>query len=68
MLYEVITYRVMNGKCDSNPVPFLAEFNAPELLNLLADGAYITDIERRIVFWNQAAQRITGWQASYNFV
>jgi len=53
----------MNGKCDSNPVPFLAEFNAPELLNLLADGAYITDIERRIVFWNQVAQRITGWQA-----
>ena len=55
--------RVMNGKSSSDPVSFLAEFNAPELLNLLADGAYITDTERRIVFWNQAAQRITGWGA-----
>lgn len=53
----------MNGNTSSDPVSFLAEFNAPELLNLLADGAYITDTERRIVFWNQAAQRITGWGA-----
>lgn len=44
--------------------PFLAEFDAPELLNLLADGVYITDTDRRIVFWNQAAQRITGWAAA----
>ena len=46
-----------------DPSSFLAEFSAPELLNLLADGAYITDTDRRIVFWNQAAQRITGWAA-----
>jgi len=56
--------QVMNGDTSSDPVSFLAEFNAPELLNLLADGAYITDTERRIVFWNQAAQRITGWLAA----
>jgi PAS domain S-box-containing protein len=50
----------MNAK-PSHPASFLAEFDAPELLNLLADGAYITDTNRRIVFWNQAARRITGW-------
>jgi phosphoserine phosphatase RsbU/P len=44
-------------------VSLLAEFNATEVLNLLADGAYITDTERRIVFWNDAARRITGWEA-----
>jgi len=41
----------------------MAEFDAPELLNLLADGAYITDTERRIIFWNHAACKITGWEA-----
>jgi phosphoserine phosphatase RsbU/P len=55
--------RVMNGGSKSDPASFLGEFNAAELLNLLADGAYITDTDRRIVFWNSAAQRITGWAA-----
>jgi phosphoserine phosphatase RsbU/P len=54
----------MNGTSANDPVSFLAQFNAPELLNLLADGAYITDAERKIVFWNRAAQRITGWNAN----
>ena len=53
----------MNGGSNNDPASFLGEFNAPELLNLLADGAYITDTDRRIVFWNQAAQKITGWSA-----
>jgi sigma-B regulation protein RsbU (phosphoserine phosphatase) len=53
----------MNGNATNDPVSFLAEFNAPELLNLLVDGAYITDMERRIVFWNDAARKITGWEA-----
>ena len=53
----------MNGGSRSDPTSFLGEFDAPELLNLLADGAYITDTDRRIVFWNQAAQKITGWSA-----
>jgi len=53
----------MNDQPKGQPVSLLAEFNSPELLNLLADGAYITDTQRRIVFWNQAAQRITGWDA-----
>jgi PAS domain S-box-containing protein len=39
-------------------------FPNPELLNYLADGAYITDVNRRIIFWNRAAERITGWSAT----
>jgi len=45
------------------PVSLLAAFSAPELLNLLADGAYITDKDRRILFWNRAAQSIMGWES-----
>lgn len=41
----------------------LSALSAPELLNLLADGAYITDLNRQILFWNRAAERITGWSA-----
>lgn len=37
--------------------------SAELVLNSLADGAYITDTDRRIVFWNKAAERITGWSA-----
>jgi PAS domain-containing protein len=33
------------------------------LLNSLADGLYVTDLDRRILFWNSAAERITGWAA-----
>ena len=53
----------MNSNAAGKPVSLLAEFNATEVLNLLADGAYITDTERHIVFWNDAARRITGWEA-----
>ncbi len=54
----------MNGESKFDPASFLAEFDASEMLNLLADGAYITDTGRRIVFWNHGAQRITGWNAA----
>jgi phosphoserine phosphatase RsbU/P len=54
----------MNPTSPTNPSAFLEEFSAAELLNLLADGFYITDTERQIVFWNQAAERITGWTAA----
>lgn len=53
----------MNESSKNAPASLLDEFDARELLNLLADGAYITDAERRIVFWNDAAERITGWRA-----
>ncbi len=39
----------------------LKSFDAREILQLLPDGAYICDLDRRIVFWNHAAERITGW-------
>lgn len=42
----------------------LGHLGARAVLNTLADGAYITDTERRIIFWNDAATRITGWSAS----
>lgn len=44
--------------------PNLQEIGAPEILDALADGAYITDTQRRIVFWSRAAERITGWSSA----
>ncbi len=32
------------------------------ILDSLNDGLYITDTERRILFWNKTASRITGWK------
>lgn len=42
----------------------LQKIRAPDILNSLPDGAYITDCERRITFWSAAAERITGWTAA----
>ena len=42
----------------------LTEFDASAVLNTLPDGVYITDRDRKIVFWNRAAERITGWTKS----
>ena len=41
--------------------PALPGVTPAQLLNSLADGAYITDLNRTILFWNRAAERITGW-------
>lgn len=41
----------------------LPDFDPACLLDSLADGVYITDTERRILLWNRAAERITGWPA-----
>lgn len=38
--------------------------NASAILNSLPDGAYITDVDRNILFWNTASERITGWTAA----
>jgi sigma-B regulation protein RsbU (phosphoserine phosphatase) len=35
-----------------------------EILDFINSGVYVTDTERRIVFWNRAAERITGYSAS----
>jgi phosphoserine phosphatase RsbU/P len=37
--------------------------DASLILDSLGDGVYVTDVERRIVYWNQAAERLTGWSA-----
>lgn len=34
---------------------------AEEVLGSLNDGLYVTDTERRILYWNRSAERITGW-------
>jgi len=36
--------------------------NIDEVLDALYDGVYFVDLERRITFWNQAAERITGFR------
>jgi PAS domain S-box-containing protein len=38
--------------------------SASAILNALPDGAYITDVDRNILFWNAAAERISGWAES----
>ena len=45
------------------PVSVPTDLAVPELLDSLADGAYITDLDRKILCWNRAAERITGWSA-----
>ncbi|HVM62248.1 MAG TPA: SpoIIE family protein phosphatase [Verrucomicrobiae bacterium] len=42
----------------------LQDFGCYEILNSLAEGAYVTDADRKILFWNRAAEAITGWPAS----
>lgn len=33
------------------------------ILDSLGEGVYVCDRDRRIVYWNKPAERITGWQA-----
>jgi len=47
----------------------LPEFNEDSLslktiLSVLGEGAYMVDRERRIVFWNRSAEKLTGYLAS----
>ena len=37
--------------------------NAQRIVDSINDGVYVVDTRRRIVFWNKAAERITGWTA-----
>ncbi len=43
--------------------PVMANLSAVDVLNVLPDGLYITDTDRRVLFWNKAAEAITGWTA-----
>lgn len=35
-----------------------------QALECMNEGVYITDLERRIIYWNKGAERITGWKAA----
>ncbi|WP_052515366.1 SpoIIE family protein phosphatase [Dethiosulfatarculus sandiegensis] len=37
--------------------------NAETILHHTTDGIYVTDLKCRILYWNKAAERITGWSA-----
>ena len=39
-------------------------FTPEVILDGLGDGVYVCDRERRIVYWNKGAERITGWSAA----
>lgn len=39
----------------------LLNIDATLILDSLGDGLYVTDLERKITYWNKAAERITGW-------
>lgn len=41
----------------------LSRLGVQGVLHAMADGVYVTDTERRILFWNEAASRITGWNS-----
>jgi diguanylate cyclase (GGDEF)-like protein/PAS domain S-box-containing protein len=43
--------------------PFGSQFT-DKLLENLYDGVYFVDLERRILYWNKGAQRISGYTAS----
>lgn len=39
-------------------------FDPRLILDSLNDGIYVTDPDRRIVYWSKSAERITGWSAA----
>lgn len=42
----------------------LADLDAASVLDRIPEGIYITDRDRCILFWNKAAEEITGWKSS----
>lgn len=39
----------------------LSDFNL--IADQMHDGLYLLDLERRITYWNRAAEKITGYRA-----
>ena len=37
--------------------------SAEKIIDCLNDGVYVCDRDRRIVYWNKSAERITGWRS-----
>lgn len=42
----------------------IANIELTNLLDSLNDGVYVCDSERRIIYWSNSAERITGWPAA----
>lgn len=51
-----------NG-ASSTPYPTTAESFQAKILDSLYDGVYFVDRNRRITYWNQAAERVTGYSS-----
>jgi phosphoserine phosphatase RsbU/P len=49
----------------TSPIPELKveRLGVRRILDTLPDGTYITNVERRILFWSHSATRLTGWPA-----
>ena len=54
----------LNTGTEPNAMHRQSPYFAAQILQALGDGVYVTDRNRTIVYWNQAAERITGWKAS----
>jgi PAS domain S-box-containing protein len=39
------------------------DFNYKDLLDNMYDGLYVVDRDRKIIYWNKAAEQITGFKA-----
>lgn len=37
--------------------------DAELILDSLGDAVYVTDVNRRFIYWNRAAERVTGWRS-----
>jgi serine phosphatase RsbU (regulator of sigma subunit) len=42
---------------------FFSAISTPEFLDQVQDGMYVVDADRRIVFWNKAAEELTGFKS-----
>ncbi len=54
------------GEMSENGLPagaVLSEEGSLAILDHLSDGVYFTDRQRRITYWNKAAERLTGYSA-----
>ena len=55
----------MGSPVPSSPVSSSDEMNSffKRILDNLVDGVYLTDLQRRITYWNKAAEDLTGYSA-----
>ncbi|MGA2479621.1 MAG: PAS domain-containing protein, partial [Spirochaetia bacterium] len=47
-----------------DPSSLLSRISFPEFLDQVQDGLFIIDASRAIVFWNRAAEELTGFSAA----